>query len=444
MGKREERNILSSQKRENHKLFHVTHKEGGSMEDKRQQDIALFRYRLIAPVLNEASVCQAQYFRQMSEREFDVPHLGRKRYEVGTMKSWLRDYRNGGFDALKPKVRSDKGSSRRIDDELGRIIKERVDTFACLTPAAIYRILISEGDIKPDQVGEATVRKYIKDNGLKMATKDAVARKKFEKEHINELWISDCLHGPCLVHERRKRQVFLISIIDDYSRCVVGGRFFFHENSVSLEMVLKEAIGRFGLPRVFYCDNGSMFVSSHLQLACARLGIALVHSKPYDSPSRGKIERFNRTVREVFFPLVDWQNTDLIQLNTSFDRWLDKDYQKSFHHGIQTKPMDRWMDDLACVSIRRVASEELDLAFYISIKRRVKNDSTISVNSILYEVPPAFIGKVIELRSPSDNPKDLTIYENGKPVYKVKRVNPHENANLPAWGIKFNPQGDTK
>jgi hypothetical protein len=100
------------------------------------------------------------------------------------------------------------------------------------------------------------------------------------------------------------------------------------------------------------------------------------------------------------------------------------------------------MDDLACVPIRRVASEELDLAFYISIKRRVKNDSTISVNSILYEVPPAFIGKVIELRSPSDNPKDLTIYENGKPVYKVKRVNPHENANLPAWGIKFQTPPD--
>ena len=95
------------------------------------------------------------------------------------------------------------------------------------------------------------------------------------------------------------------------------------------------------------------------------------------------------------------------------------------------------MDDLSNTPIKRVSARELDLAFYISIKRKVKNDSTISVNSILYEVPPAFIGKVIELRHPSDKPFDLTIYENDKPVYKVKRVNPHENANLPAWGIKF-------
>ncbi|MEW5950254.1 MAG: DDE-type integrase/transposase/recombinase, partial [Thermodesulfobacteriota bacterium] len=288
------------------------------MEDKREQDkqdIALFRYRLIAPVLNESGICQMEYFRQMSQKEFEVPHLGKKRYKVGTLKSWLRDYRSSGFDALKPKVRSDRGSSRKIDEELAKIIKERVNAFAHLSSAAIYRLLISEGDIKADWIGEATLRKYIKDNQLKTAARPVVERKKFEKEHINELWISDCLHGPCLVHEKRKRQVFLICIIDDHSRCIVGGRFFFHENSVSLEAVLKEAINRFGLPKVFYCDNGSMFVSSHLQLACARLGIALVHSKPYDSPSRGKIERFNRTVREKFLPLIDAETMDLAQLN---------------------------------------------------------------------------------------------------------------------------------
>jgi putative transposase len=415
----------------------ISQLEGGRvMEEKKHQDIALFRYRLIAPVLNEPSVCQMEYFRKMSQREFEVPHLGQKRYKVGTFKSWLRDYRDGGFDALKPKVRDDKGSSRKIDEHLGKIIKERVDTFIHLTPAAIYRLLISEGDIKPDWFCEETVRKYIKDHKLIVA-KTVSPRKKFEKEHINELWISDCLHGPSIVHEGRKRPVFLICIIDDYSRCIVGGRFFFHENSISLEAVLKEAISRFGLPRVFYCDNGSMFISSHLQLACARLGIALVHSKPYDSPSRGKIERFNRTVRGKFLPLVDFGDTDLTQLNISFDRWLDKEYQKSFHHGIQTKPLDRWMDDLVHTPIKRVSAQELNLAFYISLKRRVKNDSTISINSILYEVPPAFIGKTIEIRYPSDKPFDLTLYENNKPVYKVKRVNPHENANLPAWGIKF-------
>lgn len=197
------------------------------MEEKKQQDIALFKYGLISPVLHETRANKMEYFRQMSKKEFDIPHIGKRRCKVGTIKSWLRAYRSGGFDALKPKIRADKGTSRKIDDELAKIIKERVESFGCLSSAAIFRLLISEGDIKPDQVTEGTVRKYISDNKLKIATKEIVGRKKFEKEHINELWIADSLHGPYLMDEKRKRQVFLISIIDDYSRCIVGGKFFF-------------------------------------------------------------------------------------------------------------------------------------------------------------------------------------------------------------------------
>lgn len=415
------------------------------MEDKKQQDIALFRYGIIAPVLHEDSMSKREYFNRITKKEFDVPHTGKKKYTTEALKSWLRNYRNGGFEGLKPKVRADKGRSRKIDESLGQVIKDKVEINSLLSAAGIYRLLISEGDIRPDWVTEATVRKYINDNNMKEEAQKVCARKKFEKEHINELWIADCLHGPYIMHEQGKRKVFLIAIIDDSSRVITGGRFFFHENSVCLETILKEAISRFGLPAVFYCDNGSMFVSSHLQLACARLGIALVHSKPYDSPSRGKIERFNRTIRQKFLPLLDLSQIESIDaLNTTFERWLDTEYQKSFHHGIKAKPMDKWMDDLKNVSIKRASSQQLDLAFYITIKRKVKNDATISLNSTLYEVPPAFIGKVIELRHPSDNPQDLTIYENDKPLHKVKKVNLVENATPPVWAIRFNQKGEVK
>ena len=414
------------------------------MSEKKLQDIALFRYRVIAPVLNEAGIRQMSYFRQMSEKDLDVPYLGKKRYKPETFKAWLRDYRNGGFDALMPKLRADKGSSRKIDEHLEKIIKEKAEKFPFLSSAVIYRVLISEGEMSPNLMSEGTLRKYIKDNNLKVLESEPTARKKFEREHINELWISDCMHGPYILHEKKKRKVFLICTIDDCSRVIVGGKFFFHENSISLEIVLKEAIGRFGLPKVLYCDNGSMFSSSHLQLACARLGIALVHSKPYDSPSRGKIERFFRTVRQKFLPFISLTEIESIEeLNASFNRWLDKEYQRYFHHGINGKPMDKWMDELRHTTIKRVSALELDLAFYITIKRRVKNDATISVNGTLYEVPPAFIGKNIELRYPSDKPYELTIYENDKPVCVVKRLNPIENAQPPAWGIKFDQKGES-
>ncbi|UCC96050.1 MAG: hypothetical protein JSW40_04675, partial [Candidatus Omnitrophota bacterium] len=171
--------------------------------------------------------------------------------------------------------------------------------------------------------------------------------------------------------------------------------------------------------------------------------IALIHSKPYDSPSRGKIERFHRTVREKFLPFIKVSEIGSIeQLNGQFSRWLDKDYQKSFHHGIGGKPMDKWMDKLKDTSIKRLSTEELDLAFYMSIKRKVKNDATVSVNSILYEVPHTFIGKIIELRYPADNPDVLTIYDNDTPVCSLKKLNLHQNASPPSWEIRFDRGGD--
>lgn len=406
------------------------------MSEDKDEKIALFKYRIIASVLNEQGVGQMEYFKKMSEREHDVPYLGIKKYQVPTFKSWLRAYRAGGFEALKPNTRSDKGTSRKIDKALGDTIKEKVEYFPCLSLAAIYRLLIAEGQIMPASIDEGTLRKYVKDNNLKISPQP-VPRKKYEKEHINELWIADSMHGPYL-HEKTRRQTFLISIIDDCSRVIVGARFFFQENSINLQVILKEALSRFGLPKVLYCDNGSIFISSHLQLACARLGIALVHSRPYDSPSRGKIERYHRTIRQKFLPLLDLTPIDCLDdLNASFSPWLDKDYHRNFHTGIKSKPLDKWMDDLKNTPIKRISSHELDLAFYMTIQRKVKNDSTVSVNGTLYETPPKFIGKKIQIRYPLDKPQQMHLWEDNKPVCLLKKVNPIENANPPAWEIKF-------
>ena len=84
------------------------------------------------------------------------------------------------------------------------------------------------------------------------------------------------------------------------SRVITGGEFGFQENTLLLEKVFKAAILQYGVIARLYVDNGASFSSEYLSRVCASLGIGLVHSKPYDSPSRGKIERFFRTVREMF------------------------------------------------------------------------------------------------------------------------------------------------
>lgn len=404
----------------------------------KRKEIALFKYSLISPVLVGNVAVQMSYFREMAQKEHNVPHQGRKKYKALTFKKWLKMYRRHGFDVLLPKERNDRGKSRKIDCQLQLDIKNALETYPFLNGSALHRLLVSEGNIRVGGINEGTLRKYIRDNQLRKQF-PADARKKFEKKYINQLWTADCMHGPYLQLENqsRKHKVFLIAAIDDHSRMICARGWFSHENSTALETTLKEGFGRYGLPQKLYCDNGSIFSSFHLQLACARLGIALIHSKPYDSPSRGKIERYFRTVRDKFLATLQKEEiSNLEMLNDRFEHWLDKEYHKHLHTGIGETPMNRFMKNND-TQIRRVSQHELDTAFQMTIRRKVKNDATISVNSHLYECPPQFIGTTIEIRYPSDKPRDLTIYLNDKPLAKIKKVNLHENADNHTLGISF-------
>lgn len=110
-----------------------------------------------------------------------------------------------------------------------------------------------------------------------------------------------------------------------------------------------------------------------------------------------------------FLPFLKLQEIEGIEeLNRLFLVWLDREYNKGYHHGIGMRPMDRYMGDIKDTTIKRVSKEKLDAAFFRTIKRKVKNDSTISFEGILYEVPARYIGKIVEIRYPMDKPDILT------------------------------------
>lgn len=101
------------------------------------------------------------------------------------------------------------------------------------------------------------------------------------------------MHGPHVRSNNRSVKAILCAIIDDHSRLVVGHAFSASETISALTVVLKEAFLAYGIPKRLYVDNGPSFSSEMLAKSCALAGISLTHSKPYDSPSRGKVERFN-------------------------------------------------------------------------------------------------------------------------------------------------------
>lgn len=393
--------------------------------------IAIFKYGIIAPAINDSSMNQKQYFEKAAAREYDFPgKIDRARFNPRTFKKWLHIYRKEGYEGLKPSRRIDQGKSRKIPFSLQESIIELCHEHDFKTISNFYRYLIAENIIEPENFTEVTLRNFLKTNGLRFESQGPTPRKAFEVPHINILWTADFMHGPYVRDGKKKLKTYLCAIIDDHSRLITGASFFLAEHSLSLQKTLKQAVLTYGVPQRFYCDNGKVFSSGYIHMVCAKLGTALIHSKPYDSPSRGKIERFFRTVRDMFIPnlYISAQSLTLDILNNAFKQWILDEYNNNTHKGINDTPMDRYLADIPNVSIKTISPSNADLYFHHTLFRLVKNDSTVTINNLLYEVPAKYIGKKIEIRFPLDNPENLCLFENNCQCAVLTRLDKHYNS----------------
>ena len=407
--------------------------EDKPMDKEIREKIALKRYQLISPVLAEPARAQNEYFRKQAETEHELPRYGLKKVRVSTMKAWLSKYRKGGFDALKPKTRSDGGRPKRLDEGLLKAIEIKCKAHPSLSGQKLYEMLQEQDLLGHPPVHYNTLLRVLKEQGWLMLKKRTDMRKAYEVDNLNDLWIADFMHGPQVRTGNRSAKAILCAILDDHSRLVVGHAFSTSETISALTLVLKEAFLAYGIPKRFYVDNGSSFSSDLLTRSCAQAGISLIHSKPYDSPSRGKIERFFRTTRERFLSVLQ-EGMTLEELNEAFSLWLKDDYHHKLHTGIEERPIDRYNASVGRVLIRRLSREELDEIFLIRHERVVNNDATISFKGSLYEVPAAYIRQRIEIRHPVDDPEQLYLYDNGVRVGKIRLLDKQENART------FRPQ----
>ncbi len=369
----------------------------------------------------------------MSKMHHEVPGLGPKRYKPPTFKNWLKKYRQNGLEGLFPKTRSDAGTSRVISSLLSDYIGGLWLELPFLSSTRLREILVDSGHITSRRISEATLCRHINQNDLRPPdTPLAKARKHYEKPFANDLWIMDFMHGPRLkTTKNRAQKTYLAAAIDDHSRFLTLGCFYTRENALVVVTALKFAFQRHHLPRILYCDNGSAFSSQLLTLGCARLGVALVHSKPYDPPSRGKIERFFRTVRSSFLAELNDEALTVDILNDRFHLWVDKRYHRRCHSSTGEPPIERFLRSLGSIQARIATQLELDRVFYRTLFRTVRNDATVAIKRCLWEVLPRYIGCRIEIRHPEGKHLELFLFEDDQPVVRLHRVDAAQNANSP-------------
>jgi putative transposase len=249
------------------------------------QQVALFRYGLVADLMHRSPEDTRSQYARMQEKaagSYCIPGSTRTRVAVETLRGWLRLCRSGGFDALKPRPRQDAGSVRTIPTEVADLLVSIRDAHRdwsvtmVIEAAQKEHALAASTSLPPSTVhrllSRAGVMGKAQEHGQEHSSKD---RRRFSYERAGELWMSDVMHGPAVytgaAGSRRKRKTYLIGLLDDATRVVPYCAFALAENTSAFLPVLRSAIMRRGLPLRLYVDNGSLYRSQHLALVCAKL-----------------------------------------------------------------------------------------------------------------------------------------------------------------------------
>jgi putative transposase len=375
-------------------------------DEQYRQALALFRYGLIAEFTQLPAGSPGLYarLRDKAQADYVIPGSTRTRVAPETLRHWLKDYRRGGFEALLPKGRADRGRSRALPQAVADALMSLKDERPALSIPQLIRA-VREAGAAPASLAlpPSTVHRLLSRAGLmhkEPVDASGKDRRAFAFAHAGQLWMSDVMHGPSVaVPGRGRRKAYLLAFIDDATRVVPYCAFALSENTQAFLVVFKQALMRRGIPQRLYVDNGANYRSQHLALVCAKLGVALIHARPYQPQGKGKMERWFRTARAQFVSRLGASDTENLEaLNRRLWAWVEGEYHQSPHRGLEGQtPLDRWAMSADKVRLP-TAGLDLEALFLFEAKRRVQRDRTVSLNGTLFEADAALVGHTVTLR----------------------------------------------
>lgn len=362
------------------------------------EDVAAERLKLISSLI-EPGLDRARVIERM--KKIAEEHAVSYR----TLSRYLRAWQEHGFEGLKPKAPQKKELSL-LSPELPELLEQAIilrRECPSRSVSDIIKILELEECVKPGVLKRSTLQRHLQEAGysrrqIMMYQKTGKAARRFQKEHRCELWQSDVKFGPYLpIGEGGiKKRVYLCVIIDDATRYIVSAGFFSNQNIEIIENCLRQAVMRFGKPDTLHLDNGKIYRSEWLKKACARLGIRIVHTKPYSPESHGKVEAFNRRI-DSFLSEVALQNCKTLdELNHYLELWIEGYYHKSSHSSLgNISPATAFAMDSR--TLQFVSDKALREAFLHAEERQVDKTGCISFNGKQYEVGMKLMGRKVEV-----------------------------------------------
>ncbi|WP_080833097.1 DDE-type integrase/transposase/recombinase [Cohnella massiliensis] len=377
------------------------------MDEQARQQEANFRYGLIASLVSRKLDPgeQMALMREIVSHEYETSSGQRRRISLRTLERYLKAYREGGWEALLPSVRADKLTTREIpEDVLAKAIALKQEQPG-RSVRQIIAILELAAFVAPGTLKESTLSKQLRRRGV---TRKALLNtgwshfRRFEATHRNSMWQGDVQHTLYLPHPDKpgkKVMAYLVIFIDDYSRFVVHGQFYFEERVARLEDCLKKAILKNGVPEMIYVDNGAIYSSHHFERICGRLGAELKHTRPGRPMGRGKQEKFFRFVDQSFVPRF------------------------------KQRPVDRYQKDDH--PIRMLPPHELIEVFLLEESRKVDKTGCISLLGTIFEVQTELAGSKIQARFDPHDLSVIQVWKDGQRYEDAKPMKPRDPKTRP-------------
>jgi transposase InsO family protein len=366
-------------------------KKYGKLKPEEKQ---LFRYLVVSQVLMniEQGMSRNHAIKTISEKEHVAPNGAFVKLSLKTIQRWVNAFEVFKLEGLKDKERKKSKDSKVLPKRfLEYLQKAKVQDPKASIPELIRRAKEAGALHQGHKVDRSTTWRAMKRMGLPTRISASPAprdQRPFAFKERMQMVLADFVHFRAGLARLKRVAIYLL---DDATRFGInvlvstGG-----EQAIVCLKLLHDTLLRFGLMLAVYWDRGSAFKSDDVARVMMNLGIHVVIGEAAYPEGRGKIERFNRSLRPRTLGSFDGApdiDPDPVSLTLRLRHDLFHIYNQLPHRGIDNEtPQDRW--DRSTKPLVPVQDEEwLNKAFVLPMPRRVTKHNVIPYNSIFYEMP---------------------------------------------------------
>jgi transposase InsO family protein len=234
------------------------------------------------------------------------------------------------------------------------------------------------------------------------------ASMRFERPEPNELWQMDFKGSSTLGNGEK---LYPLTVVDDHSRYALCIGACGDETGSTVKAQLEQVFSIYGLPQAFFVDNGNPWGDSHggqwtkFRVWLLKYGIQLIHARPHHPQSRGKNERFHRSMDDEVFAMRPLASRS--QAQHTFTKWRSIYNHERPHEGIaMQRPAERYRPSLRCMPAKL---PQIEYGQGEIVRKVNDNKQSISFKGRDWTVSKAFQGEHLAIR-PHDQLGTYGIY----------------------------------